>query len=181
MLLPWLCVAYPSLRKCKWWRSLKAPGFSVPSFSFIRPRKRTGLCLCSSRSNQAIFNRLLFYRFYKSNSILMDCWFTSTLQPQDQLAIIKNSWGFLVPRPCLLSNVVPSDHFLVSTFKAEDTFTHHLVLNPQPIRNRLMGEGSSGWGVSILLKIYFFKKRTDTKVLKVLVLFLPICLSTGHS
>ena len=169
MLLPWLCVAYPSLRKCKWWRSLKAAGFSVPSFSFIRPR-RTGLCLYSSRSNQAIFSRLLFYWFYKSNSILMDCRFISTLQPQDQLTIVKNSWGFLVPRPCLLSNVVPSDHLLVSTFKAEDTFTHHLVLNPQPVMNRLIGGGGLRMG-SILLKIHFLKKGADTKVLKVLMPF----------
>ena len=159
MLLPWLCVAYPSLRKCKQWRSLKAAGFSVPSFSFIRPRKRTGLCLYSSRSNQAIFNRLLFYRFYKSNSILMDCRCLSTLQPQDQLTIIKNSWGFLVPRPCILSSVVTSDHLLVSTFKAEGTFTHHLVLNPQPIRNRLIGGGEFRMGSKYFVKDLFFLKR----------------------
>lgn len=158
MLLPWLCVAYPSLRKCKWWRSLKAAGFSVPSFSFIRPR-RTGLCLYSSRSNQAIFSRLLFYRFYKSNSILMDCRFISTLQPQDQLTIVKNSWGFLVLRPCLLSSVVPSDHLLVSMFKAEDTFTHHLVLNPQPVMNRLIGGGGLRMGSKYFIKDSFFKKR----------------------
>lgn len=160
MLLPWLCVAYPSLRKYKWWRSLKATGFSVLSFSFIRPRNRTGLCLYSSRSNQAIFSRLLLYRFYKSNSILMDCWFISTLRPQDQLTIIKNSWGFLVPRPCLLSSVVPSDHLLVSTFKAEDTFTHHLVLNPQPVVNRLIGGGGLRMGSKYFIKDLFFKKRS---------------------
>lgn len=160
MLLPWLCVAYPSLRKYKCWRSLKAAGFSVPSFSFIRPRNRTGLCLYSSRSNQAIFSRLLFYRFYKSNSILMDCRFISTLRPQDQLTIIKNSWGFLVPRPCLLSSVVPSDHLLVSTFKAEDTFTHHLVLNPQPVMNRLIGGGGLRMGSKYFIKDLFFKKRS---------------------